>query len=91
MKNILLLGSTGSIGISTLNVLREFKDQFKVFAITANSNINLLYDQILEFQPKFAVVKEKDKANKLKEKIGDVCKILDSEEGLIEVTKNGDY
>lgn len=91
MKNILLLGSTGSIGISTLNVLREFKDQFKVFAISANSNINLIYEQILEFHPKFVVVKEKDKANKLREKIGDICKVLDGEEGLIEVTKNGDY
>lgn len=91
MKNILLLGSTGSIGISTLDVLREFKDQFKVFAITANSNIDLIYKQILEFQPKFAVVKEKDKAKKLREKIGDVCKVLDGEEGLIEITKNGNY
>lgn len=91
MKNILLLGSTGSIGISTLNVLKEFKDQFKVFAITANSNIDLIYDQILEFKPKFAVVKEKDKAKILRERIGDVCKVLDGEEGLIEVTKNGDY
>jgi 1-deoxy-D-xylulose-5-phosphate reductoisomerase len=91
MKNILLLGSTGSIGISTLDVLREFKDQFKVFAITANSNIDLIYKQILEFQPKFAVVREKDKAKKLREKIGDVCKVLDGEEGLIEITKNGDY
>ncbi len=91
MKNILLLGSTGSIGISTLDVLREFKDQFKVFAITANSNIDLIYKQILEFQPKFVVVREKDKAKKLREKIGDVCKVLDGEEGLIEITKNGDY
>lgn len=91
MKNILLLGSTGSIGISTLNVLREFIDQFNVFAITANSNIDLLYNQILEFHPQFVVVRDKIKANILRSKVGDICKVLDSEEGLIEVTKNGDY
>lgn len=91
MKNILLLGSTGSIGVSTLDVLREFKDKFNVFALTANSNINLLYKQIKEFRPKFVVVKEKNKAIELKNLLNDQCIVLDSEAGLIEVTQNGDY
>lgn len=91
MKNILLLGSTGSIGVSTLDVLRKFKDNFNVFALTANSNIALLYEQIKEFHPKFVVVREKTKASELKNLLNDECIVLDSDEGLIEVTKNGDY
>ena len=91
MKNILLLGSTGSIGVSTLDVLRKFKDNFNVFALTANSNITLLYEQIKEFNPKYVVVREKTKASELKNLLNDECIVLDSDEGLIEVTKNGDY
>lgn len=91
MKNILLLGSTGSIGVSTLDVLRKFKDNFNVFALTANSNITLLYEQIQEFHPKFVVVREKNKASELKNLLNNECVVLDSDEGLIEVTQNGDY
>ena len=91
MKNILLLGSTGSIGVSTLDVLRKFKHNFNVFALTANSNIELLYKQIKEFHPKFVVVKDKSKANELKNLLSGECKVLDGESGLIEITKNGDY
>ncbi|PID56593.1 MAG: 1-deoxy-D-xylulose-5-phosphate reductoisomerase [Ignavibacteriae bacterium] len=91
MKKILLLGSTGSIGVSTLDVLKKFNNKFEVFALTANSNIELLQNQINEFNPKFVVVKEKEKAEKLKSNFNGSCKILSGEEGLIEVTKNGDY
>ena len=58
MKKIFILGSTGSIGVNTLNVLRNFPNQFAVSALTVNSNSELLLKQINEFNPEFVVVKE---------------------------------
>ncbi len=91
MKTILLLGSTGSIGVSTLDVIRLLKGKFKVFALTANTNIELLEKQINEFRPEFVVVKDKEKANKLKSVVSNKCTVLAGEEGLLEITKNGNY
>ena len=59
MKNISILGSTGSIGVQTLDVVR-ISDEFKVVGLTANSNTELLIRQIEEFRPlKVAVMDEK--------------------------------
>ena len=91
MKKILLLGSTGSIGVSTLDVIRNFKNKFEVFALTANSNIELLEQQVAEFNPKFVVVRNEAKYNDVKKKLNGKCQVLGGEQGLIEVTKNGDY
>ena len=52
MKKISILGSTGSIGKQTLDVVREHKDKFEVIAISANSSVDLLLKQIKEFKPK---------------------------------------
>lgn len=90
MKKILLLGSTGSIGVNALEVIRKFNDIFEVFGLTANSNIGLLEDQIKEFRPKFVVVRNKDKFKELKN-IVNGCEVLSGEEGLVEVAKTGDY
>jgi len=51
-----LLGSTGSIGTSTLDVVRRCRDSFGIFALVAGKNVELLASQILEFRPKLAVV-----------------------------------
>ncbi|HYP08482.1 MAG TPA: 1-deoxy-D-xylulose-5-phosphate reductoisomerase [Bryobacteraceae bacterium] len=56
LKSIALLGSTGSIGTSTLDVVRRWKDRFEIFALVAGQNVDLLAQQILEFRPKMAVV-----------------------------------
>jgi len=56
VKNITILGATGSIGINTLDVLRLHREQFQVFALTAYKNIELLIEQCLEWTPKYAVV-----------------------------------
>ena len=53
-KGIVLLGSTGSIGTQTLDVIRVFSDHFKVIGLVAGKNKNLLKSQIKEFNPKFA-------------------------------------
>ena len=69
MKRITILGSTGSIGTQTLDVVRKNKDKFQVVAISANSSIDLLLEQIMEFSPKYVAVYNKESALKLKEMI----------------------
>ncbi len=56
MTSITLLGSTGSIGTSTLDVIRRWPERFQVFALVAGQNLNVLVPQILEFRPKVVVV-----------------------------------
>lgn len=56
MRNICVLGSTGSIGVNTLNVVRLYPDLFKIKALTAHSQVNLLVEQCAEFHPELVVV-----------------------------------
>ena len=56
MKNVVILGSTGSIGKNALEVLSNFTDRFSVFGLSAHTNINLLKDQIERFKPKMVVI-----------------------------------
>ena len=84
MKKIALLGSTGSIGTQTLDVVRHYKDDFQVTALAASSNITRLEEQIRAFKPKMAVVFNEDKAVELKQKIQDLdVEILSGMDGLI--------
>lgn len=66
MKYISILGSTGSIGTQTLDVVREHQNEIKVCAITGNNNIELLKSQILEFKPQLCSVMNEEKATMLK-------------------------
>ncbi len=93
MKKVSILGSTGSIGVNTLNVIRELKDEFKVTGLTTNKNIDLLEKQILEFQPEIAVVGDEDKAELLRKRLpsGIHCNVLSGEKGLLEAASKGDY
>ncbi|WP_196594105.1 1-deoxy-D-xylulose-5-phosphate reductoisomerase [Pectinatus sottacetonis] len=83
MKKISILGSTGSIGTQTLSVVRQHKDLFKVEAIAANNNDELLEKQINEFQPKLAVLYNKDAADRLQTRYTGKTKILSQDAGLI--------
>tara|TARA_B100001250_G_scaffold407366_1_gene427993 strand:+ start:226 stop:1386 length:1161 start_codon:yes stop_codon:yes gene_type:complete len=58
-KNIALLGSTGSIGTQVLDIVKNKPDLFEVFLLSANSNYQLLYEQILTFKPKHVVINNK--------------------------------
>ena len=58
MKNLSILGSTGSIGTQTLDIVRKHSDEFKVIALTCGHNISLFREQLKEFSPKFAVCAE---------------------------------
>jgi len=68
MKYISILGSTGSIGTQALQVIREFPD-LKVTALSANQNIRLLKEQILEFSPELVCVYDENNAEKLREEL----------------------
>jgi 1-deoxy-D-xylulose-5-phosphate reductoisomerase len=67
MKNIAILGSTGSIGTQALEVARNNKDKFNIVALAANTNIYKLLEQIKEFKPKVIAVYDENKAKELKE------------------------
>ncbi|MEG8990843.1 1-deoxy-D-xylulose-5-phosphate reductoisomerase [Ignavibacteria bacterium 4148-Me] len=91
MKKILILGSTGSIGKNALEIIRNFKNEFLVAGLTVNDNIDLLEEQINEFNPSSVVVKNKEKARELKKRTGNKCRIIEGEEGLLQITKEEDY
>lgn len=61
-----VLGSTGSIGLSTLDVLSRYRDRFRVFALTANTQLALLAEQCAVFEPRFAVVMHESSAQSLR-------------------------
>lgn len=87
MKRIGILGSTGSIGTQTLEVVRESKEE-KVVALAAAANIELLEKQIREFFPKIVCVFEEEKAKLLKENIKDLeIKVVSGMEGLLEIAQ----
>lgn len=69
MKGICILGATGSIGVSTLDVIARHANLYKVIALTANTNIDALYEQCLEHHPEYAVVVDENKAQAFKEKL----------------------
>ena len=69
MRHICVLGSTGSIGVSTLDVIRAHPDLFKVESLTAHSNIELLAKQCAEFKPTMVAVGSAETANRLNEQL----------------------
>jgi len=69
MKGVCLLGSSGSIGQSTLDVLRINPSKYKVVALTANANVERLFEQCLEFKPTYAVIPNADVADNFRRKI----------------------
>ncbi len=86
MKTIAILGSTGSIGTQTLEVVRENQD-IRVAALAAGNNITLLEQQIREFAPKTAAVWTEEKAKELRERVKDLpVKIVSGMDGLLEIS-----
>ena len=71
MKNIAILGSTGSIGKNTLNVVETHKDAFKVVALAANKDVGTLEQQIRKFRPRLAALNDLHAANCLRERLRD--------------------
>ena len=89
MKNISILGSTGSIGTQTLEIIRNHRDRFTVAAISGNNNIELLREQVLEFNPKLVCVYNEANASRLAsllEGLQSPPEIVSGMEGLIKVS-----
>lgn len=86
MKKIAILGSTGSIGTQTLDVVREHSDELKVVALAAGTNKERLKEQIKEFHPKLVSLSDEKKAQELKEELArEQVEVVCGMEGLIEV------
>jgi len=90
MKNIAVLGSSGSIGQSTLEVVRNLPGQFKIVALSVNSDIVKLKQQIDEFHPKLVCVGNPRQAAKLSVSLGSSVKVLSGAEGLEELVNYRD-
>lgn len=81
MKNISILGSTGSIGTQALAVVERFNDRFRVVALVANRNIQRLKEQILRFRPAFVVVSDEKNAKSLSQQVD--IEVLAGEEKIV--------
>ncbi len=87
MKKIGILGSTGSIGTQTLEIVRAYSEDLKVTVLAAGSNVSLMEAQVREFQPEVAVMWSREAANDLRIKIADLgIPVLSGMEGLLEVS-----
>ena len=86
MNKIVLLGSTGSIGTQTLDIVRNYSSDLQVVALAAGSNVVLMEQQIREFMPKKAVMWSEEAAKDLKEKVADLpVEVLAGMDGLLEI------
>lgn len=89
-KNIAILGSTGSIGRSTLEVISHFPERFRVTYLTAHRNIDLLKEQVQQFRPRGVVVLDECNASVLGKSLNGATEILVGEEGLCEIVTRSD-
>ena len=93
MKAITLLGSTGSIGTQTLDIVAQYPDRFRIVGLTAGRNVTLLAQQIRQFRPEIVAICDEDKLQELQEAIADLDPqpiLLAGESGVVEVAKYGD-
>jgi 1-deoxy-D-xylulose-5-phosphate reductoisomerase len=93
VKAITLLGSTGSIGTQTLDILAQYPDQFRLVGLAAGNNVELMAQQIRQFRPEIVAICNKEKLADLKSAITDVDPqpmILAGEDGVMEVARYGD-
>jgi len=84
-KNIVILGSTGSIGEQALQIVRDHPDRFSVLGISCNSSWQKLLEQVEEFQPRYALVAREQYADELQEKMPSNTELLVGHEQLLEL------
>lgn len=92
-QNLCILGATGSIGCSTLNVVANHTNKFNVFALTGNAQLSKLAEQIIQFQPSYAVVPTERAANALKELLNSQAnstEILFGKQALCDIASHDD-
>ncbi|NOQ94429.1 MAG: 1-deoxy-D-xylulose-5-phosphate reductoisomerase [Methylophaga sp.] len=91
MQAVTLLGSTGSIGVSTLNVLAQHPEKYRVYALTANRSVDSLFEQCQQFEPEIAVMLDESSALQLEKKIkakGLNTQVLFGAEALVQVAES---
>ena len=93
MQNITILGSTGTIGLQTLDVIARHTNDYSVYALAANSNVDALLKQCLQYQPKFAVLLDEKSALDLRSKLkaqNSATQVLAGLSGLIQVASDAE-
>jgi len=89
MKNITILGSTGSIGVNALNILRNIELDFKISYLTANHNADVMIDQCKEFHPKKAIMIDEKSAEKVYQEVSkEGIEVLVGRESLLNIVKD---
>ena len=91
MQQVTILGSTGTIGLQTLDVIARHSNQYKVFALAANSSVDALLKQCLQFEPQYAVLLDEKAALNLREKLklhSNTTQVLSSMAGLEQVSSD---
>jgi 1-deoxy-D-xylulose-5-phosphate reductoisomerase len=83
MKNVVLLGSTGSIGTSTVKVAEDLSDQIRLLALAAGGNDELLLEQTRKHRPAVISINDSAKAKELQNTLGTSCEVLCGNEGLL--------
>lgn len=89
MKRIAILGSTGSIGRNTLNIIERFPLDFRAVGLTANSNAHLLSMQIQKYRPLFVCINDKRASLAIKSKFDSKIKIFSGDDGLLRMLEDG--
>lgn len=89
-KQIVILGSTGSIGTQALQVIEEHPDLYEVYALTANNRVDKLIEQARKFQPEAVVIANEDKYQQLEDALADLpVKVYAGAEALCEIVESG--
>jgi len=90
-QKLVILGSTGSIGVNTLDVASRHPERFEVFALTAATRVELLFQQCLEFRPRFAVMTSSAHASELSQRLkasGSQTQVMAGPEALVEMASH---
>src|SRR5262245_59338184 len=85
MKNVVLLGSTGSIGTSTLKVAEDLPDKIRLVALGAGNNAGLLLEQTRKHQPQAISIGDPVNAKELRNRLGTATEVFSGEEGLLKL------
>lgn len=92
--SVTVLGSTGTIGVNTLDVIARHPDRYSVFALTGNANVDRLYEQCCRHRPRYAVVLEQKPANELRDRLTREglasIEVLSGTDGLVQVASHED-
>jgi len=90
-KRLSILGSTGSIGVSALDVVSHLNDEFEICYLSANSNVSTLIEQVIKFKPKAVAVVDKVGAQSIKSQLDSMgVELLEGRDGLLELSLRDD-